>query len=903
MNRRILSLLLAALLAVGLLPVGAFAAEGDAAPTAALPDGTSLTVTDTGITTGDGFPVYKTTVPQGTESITVNWEELNTASPHSACTCFSYQYDGTGPLTVPLTGHDTGNEEGWAQALDYVSSEELAKLKSGSDNKMVILTMDNCSADDPKFALLCVELEGVTNSAPTLASGVTLYTVVNAEGDAYSADVTAFFADEDGDALTYYVSVNGGEFTQLENPETYTYAYGEGFVRARLEFKANDGSADSVSNPTVILNDPEYPVVVGANSSAVSTETGKAVQLGIGNLIKHPLSQGIDYFVSIDGGEYKRITLSSRRYTYAPTKAGEHTLRFKAATSTGKESDVYTWTVTATGTDIENHAPTVKSAPEGPGKLGTGCGVTVWKPDLASIFQDPDGDTLTYAYSTDGGNFGEYYPTVGIHADYLKPDGSHTVTIRATDPYGEYAEFTVTIEKTTNHIPTKRTDAPDAVSVFVPVGLTYKVDANLYYADVDAKDQGNLGFCTNRYTAAGSYTAANAGDTKTETVYGFDGTDRSSDGISITYTAIAVDKTDDATTGTAYTIDPAELGVSIPGNYKVRVNGGAEQSFDGTYSYTPKAPGTYTVHIYGDKTSAAAENYVVKLTATGDILEWPTITGFSLSTVTGAAVDGETGSQTLNIKDIQIEQYKELKTSGSNKIAGCITVTVDDDFATKGRSKISIAKNTVQLTASEGADAGNVRIPKTFEKTADYTSEAAYYASKDSVEVYYTVRFIETTHAPGIGNGYADGTTENGVTTFLAGIGSAAPTVTVTAPADGWTAGGNTFTVACEKACVVMVKSGETYTKLTAAVSGDTHSFTATLADGDQIIVRLKGDVNGDGVINNTDAIQARAAALGKTTIDEANAICARVTGGSTVVNTDVIQIGAVSLGKTTFQW
>ena len=103
MNIRILSLLLAALLAVGLLPVGAFAAEGDAAPTAALPDGTSLTVTDTGITTGDGFPVYKTTVPQGTESITVNWEELNTASPYSGCTCFSYEHESAGPLTVPLT--------------------------------------------------------------------------------------------------------------------------------------------------------------------------------------------------------------------------------------------------------------------------------------------------------------------------------------------------------------------------------------------------------------------------------------------------------------------------------------------------------------------------------------------------------------------------------------------------------------------------------------------------------------------------------------------------------------------------------------------------------------------------------------------------------------------------------
>ena len=68
--------------------------------------------------------------------------------------------------------------------------------------------------------------------------------------------------------------------------------------------------------------------------------------------------------------------------------------------------------------------------------------------------------------------------------------------------------------------------------------------------------------------------------------------------------------------------------------------------------------------------------------------------------------------------------------------------------------------------------------------------------------------------------------------------------------------------MACDKACVVLVKSGETYTKLTATNDGDTHSFTATLAEGDEIIVRLKGDVNGDGVINTTDAGMAKAASL-----------------------------------------
>ena len=763
MRKKLLSLLLAALMVLGLLPAAAFAAEGDAAPAAPAAEEevipapveelaaptvtvgeTVYTAVDTGLTMTDPATakVYKVVVPNGTTEVALAWGSLDLTV---GCPCGAIP--NIAPSAFPLTGHNDANEETYA-AMFYLTQEDFNKVKTAGQ-KIFFAILE--SGDN--VAMVCIDIEGFTNTAPALASGVALYTVVKPDGETYTTDVTKFFTDADGDTLTYYVSVNGGEFTKLEKPEAYTYTYGENFVNARLTFKANDGKADSLQNCTVILNNPEYPVVNGADSSTTDTTTGTAVQLSIGSLIKHPQSIGLNYFVSIDGGEYKQVTLSSNKYTYAPTKAGTHTLLFKASTAKtldeGKTSGVYTWTVTATGADINNHAPVVKNPTEGPGQLGTTYGVMYWRPDLASIFSDPDGDTLTYSYSIDGSDFSEYYPSVGIHADYLKPDGTHTVTIRATDPYGEYAEFTVTIEKSTNHLPTKKADAPGKLSVFVPVGLTYKVDANLYYEDVDAKDQGKLRFLNNRFQSAGSYTASTVGDTKTETAYGADSVDRSVDGIEITYTAIGIDKEDTATTGVAYTIDPAALGLNIPGNYKVRVSsgttGGAEQSFNDTYAFIAKTPGTYVVHIYGDKTSTAEENYVVKLTVTGDYLEWPTIEKFELSTVTGAAVDGEDGNQTLTVKDIQIEQYEKLKdsTDGSKKIAGCITVTLDDSFVTKNRAQVKTGPNAVTLTASDGATAGNTKPPKTFKSENDYTVEAAYYASQGSVQVWYTVKFVE----------------------------------------------------------------------------------------------------------------------------------------------------------------
>ena len=1576
MRKKLLSLLLAALMILGLLPGAVLAAEGDAAPAApaaeeevisapaeettpvtqaaegdsapAAPAAeeevipapveelaaptvtvgeTVYTAVDTGLTMTDPATakVYKVVVPNGTTEVALAWGSLDLTV---GCPCGAIP--NIAPSAFPLTGHNDANEETYA-AMFYLTQEDFNKVKTAGQ-KIFFAILE--SGDN--VAMVCIDIEGFTNTAPALASGVALYTVVKPDGETYTTDVTKFFTDADGDTLTYYVSVNGGEFTKLEKPEAYTYTYGENFVNARLTFKANDGKADSLQNCTVILNNPEYPVVNGADSSTTDTTTGTAVQLSIGSLIKHPQSIGLNYFVSIDGGGYKQITLSSYKYTYAPTKAGTHTLLFKASTAKtledGKTSGVYTWTVTATGADIDNHAPVVKNPTEGPGQLGAGVNVDYWKPDLASTFSDPDGDTLTYSYSIDGSDFSEYYPTVGIHAVYLKPDGTHTVTIRATDPYGEYADLTVTIEKVSNHIPTKKADAPDKLSVFVPVGVRYKVDANLYYDDIDAKDQGNLRFKSARYGSAGSYKAANAGDTKTETAYGNDTSNaNASSGIEITYTAIGIDTQATINLGETYTVDPAALdGINIPGNYLVRVSkgttGGAEQSFDGTFTVTPEEAAVYTIHIYGDKSAATADNYVVQLTVekpntpptlaegvktsvsanayetvaytvdlstifadedgdtlayyvsvndgefeaadakysytpattensvklifkandgkidssdtytvslkvkhtptrlvesgsgeaaagayanvylssvfqddasiftsldyyvsidggeeffflrsakrgaqfsrafetagehtlkfraalgplfsdvytytltvtgesvtnykpyildtakdeerteamwtgggsyytnwkpdlskvfgddlkdtgdngeqsrltftfkddkdpsfrtyypntgyatgasksrvgertvtfratdpygeyvewvthvtvmedhkatrkegvqeaytfevpfgatlaldAGDYFEdndskdignvqfcdtttrityqpykyvandpssdtviklfgysggdwgsesvtftfrtvmptsWPTITDLSATTLHGVA-NSDTGAEEgdIAVKNVTITPYDTLRVANGEAAAGLITIRADEDVIAAARESYELSAGKATATASTGAAVGeeldddillemadNYRIAHavsvsqnienetygeytlttyydlmligsnarpilavenaartekvtqdvawtidlnglfsdadgdplsykvsvngaeavaiegstytytpadgvhtlvftandgkvdstdtytvtlrtrrpgapewpqilefSLEKLRTYSGGSVYFpvaktelvqydalvsgsgttkyageivihvidadfasrswyatddgaatvkitngatstaagantmrtpslttnvtVTEDGQSYYYYMKVVQAeipAFEPAIGNGTAAGTTENNVTTFPAGSSSGAPTVTVTAPASGWAAGENTFTVACDKACVVLVKSGDTYTKLAAANSGETHSFTATLAEGDEIIVRLKGDVNGDGVINTTDAGMAKAASLNKGSLSGLNLICAMVSGGTTVKTTDAGQIKAASLNKLTFNW
>jgi hypothetical protein len=119
-----------------------------------------------------------------------------------------------------------------------------------------------------------------------------------------------------------------------------------------------------------------------------------------------------------------------------------------------------------------------------------------------------------------------------------------------------------------------------------------------------------------------------------------------------------------------------------------------------------------------------------------------------------------------------------------------------------------------------------------------------------------------------IGNGAFIGTTSGRVTTFAAGTAANTPTVSVTAPASGWTLNGstvNTFTVSSEndKACAVLVKHVDgSYTRLSAATSGSSHSYSTTLNSNDKIVVVMKGDADGDGTVTTTDAMLLARACL-----------------------------------------
>lgn len=736
MRKKLLSLLLAALMILGLLPAAALAAEGDAAPaapaaeeevipapaeeepaapaeeepaapaeekpaapaeeepaapaeaeapvtqtaeedaapavqadeaTVAPPTVTagdkSYEVTDTGMTNARGAVIYKTTVPDGTAAVNVDWEFLKdkvdtyVQKPSISCPAyhFSQSYSGS-PVVVTLSGHDQAKEESNATLLNTLTADQIAQLKSDASYDMVILQMRWAgSVDDaPVGCVLFIELDPASggetseNHAPTLAEGVNKSVSATAyETVAYTVDLSTIFADEDGDTLAYYVSVNDGEFEAADAKYSYTPATTENSVK--LIFKANDGKVDSSDTYTVSLKVKHTPTRL-VESGSGSAAAGAYANVYLGNVFQDDASifTDFDYYVSIDGGEEFFFLRSAKRgaqFSRAFETAGEHTLKFRAALGP-LFSDVYTYTLTVTGESVTNYKPYILDTAKDEERTeamwtGGGSYYTNWKPDLSKVFGDDLKDTgdngeqsrLTFTFKDDKDpSFRTYYPNTGYATGASKSRvGERTVTFRATDPYGEYVEWVTHVTVMEDHKATRKEGVQEAYTFEVPFGATLALDAGDYFEDNDSKDIGKVKFCdtTTRITYQPYKYVAN--DPSSDTViklFGYSGGDWGSESVTFTFR----------------TVMPTS---------------------------------------------------------------WPTITDLSATTLHGVA-NSDTGAEEgdVAVKAVTVTPYDTLRVANGKAAAGLITIRVDEDVIAAARESYELSAGKADATASTGASVG-----------------------------------------------------------------------------------------------------------------------------------------------------------------------------------------------------
>ena len=265
-----------------------------------------------------------------------------------------------------------------------------------------------------------------------------------------------------------------------------------------------------------------------------------------------------------------------------------------------------------------------------------------------------------------------------------------------------------------------------------------------------------------------------------------------------------------------------------------------------------------------------------------------------------------------------VDEYGTLyfKNDSGNLIA--LTSAVKELVVAEAPESVDVDGSKVQVTGGKivaklangmERDVTNV---VTYRTNDDGQPEAVYTYGTNVGNYTLSVKTVPLTQPKSdikIGNGTTDGTTVDGVTTFKAGTSADAPTITVTAPAAGWNLDAeNIFTVASDNdvACVVLVKKADgTYQKLTATTGENgKHSFTATLAEGDSIVVALKGDVSGDGVIGMDDATQVMNAWVNETEISAIGIFAANVTNAAEAISmNNATAIMNAWVNETAFAW
>ena len=229
MKKRILSFVLALVMAVSLLPVSVFAEDGDSMEFWAGETKVTARVSDSPI------PMYNKRytiiVPDGTKEISVKGDKLHYVTDSTETLCITV--DGK-PSTYASGMWEGGSYNAENQRFTFPLNEE--DLTSGT-----YATLND--ANDDYLGEVIVKISG--KNPPTTKSGtnetVNLYLK---EGETFSFNLTEIFIDEDGDPLTFTCSTNGagGNYSPIEG-STYTGTY-DGKSNS-LCFKANDGKADS----------------------------------------------------------------------------------------------------------------------------------------------------------------------------------------------------------------------------------------------------------------------------------------------------------------------------------------------------------------------------------------------------------------------------------------------------------------------------------------------------------------------------------------------------------------------------------------------------------------------------------------------------------------------------------
>ena len=328
-----------------------------------------------------------------------------------------------------------------------------------------------------------VTVKPMVNRPPVRLSAIPPVTV--AEGsNAVRLNVAANFTDPDGESLRYAAVSSDSTTAEVEVLGTEVLIKPLQVGAARVIVTATDSGEQSVSQTVVVRvtasNRP--PIVVELIDDIALPIGGEAITLDVSTKFADPDGQALTYTAASDNAGVARMNMAGAVATITPVSVGSTTATIMATDGNLAASQVITITVSAG----DNEPPVAVGAIPA---LSLEVGGNAADVNLATAFDDPDGDILSYsAVSSDTGAV-----TVNISGSALEAtpvdEGAAIITVTAADRFGATAvqtiDVTVTVNTGTNRAPAPAKEIDDVRINLGTPGVALDVSGNFGDPDGD----------------------------------------------------------------------------------------------------------------------------------------------------------------------------------------------------------------------------------------------------------------------------------------------------------------------------------------------------------------------------------------------------------------------------------
>ena len=510
---------------------------------------------------------------------------------------------------------------------------------------------------------------------PPAAVGTISARWVNVGDDVSVDDISSYFSDPDGDALTYTATSSDPNLATVSVSGVTVTVTGVAEGTATITVTATDpGGFSATQSFDVTIQGNRSPVAVGS-ISARWVNVGDDVSVDdVSSYFSDPDGDALAYTAISSDPSLATVSVSGSTITVTGVAEGSLTITVTATDPGGLEAS-HSFEVMVT---VPNRAPTA---------IGTISDISVnvgetSTVDVASNFTDPDGDNLSFAASSSS-----TAATVTISGSVVTVSavaaGSATITVTATDPSGLEAShsFEVTVP---NRAPTTIGTISD---ISVTAGETSTVDVASNFMDPDGD---NLSFAASSSSTAATVTIS---------------------GSAVTVSAVAAG----SAMITVTAIDPGSLEASL--SFEVTVPNRAPTAI-GTISDISVTRGeTSTVDLASNFTDPDGDALTYTATSSDPSLSTVSVSG-STVTVTGVAE----GSATITVtatdpSGLEASHSFEVKVTVPNRAPTAIG-TISDISVTAGETfTVDVASNftdpdgdNLSFAASSSAAAATVTI-------------------------------------------------------------------------------------------------------------------------------------------------------------------------------------------------